>query len=127
MTGCGGADVIDGGTVTNSTVTNSTVQGSVINGSAITASSLNTITSVDSGSALVIANAISKLSTEELRALAKAISDAMPLVEVSLGPKSSTKDSLPTEVFGNRQSLLGAPAGWLELRGVIVPAYAKQC
>lgn len=127
MMGCGGPDVLDGGTVTNTTVTNSTIQGSAINGSAISASSLSTLTGVDSPSAHVIADAIAKLDTEELRALAKAIALAMPLIEVSLGPSASVKDSLPTEVLGNRQALLGAPAGWLELRGVIVPAYAKQC
>lgn len=125
MSGCGNNGPIEGGFINHSTVANSTIQGSAINGSVISASSLQTVTSVDDASALVIANAIAKLSTEELRALAKAICDAMPLVEVAAGPSSSVKDSLPTEIWGGRQAILGSPSGWLRLRGVVVPAYVE--
>lgn len=123
---CGQNGPIEGGIISSSTIVGSTVQGSIISGSAIQASSLEQLTKVDDSSALVIADAISKLSTEQLRALAKAIADAMPLLSPTVGPASTNATSLPTEVVGSREKLLGGPSGWLKLRGVVVPAYASQ-
>lgn len=123
---CGEISFMDGGTLNSATITNSTVQGSVINGSHIEASGLYKVTEVDDATAQVIATAISELGTEDLRALAKAIADAMPVVEPVLGPDRTQEESLPTEIAGDRRFLLGAPNGWLKLRGVIVPAYKAQ-
>lgn len=123
---CGGSNFQDGGTITNATVTNSAVQGSVINGSAITASAIEKLTSLDQSSALVVANAIAGLDTESLRALAKAICEAMPVIEPTLGPARSKAPELPTDIAGDRRFILGAPNGWLKLRGVVVPAYKAQ-
>lgn len=123
---CSAPSFMDGGTINSATVTNSTVQGSVINGSHIEASALHKVTEVDEATAQVLANAIAKLGTEELRALAKAIADAMPVIEPALGPAHSKEDSLPLEIAGDRRYLLGAPNGWLTLRGVVVPAYKAQ-
>lgn len=123
---CGTPGFMDGGTINSATVTNSTVQGSIINGSHIEASALHKVTEVDEATAQVVANSIAKLGTEELRALAKAIAAAMPVIEPMLGPERSKEDSLPTEIAGDRRFILGAPNGWLKLRGVIVPAYKTQ-
>lgn len=123
---CGAVDFMDGGTISNATITSSTVQGSVINGSAISASSLNTVTDVDDATAKVIASAIAGLPTEVLRELAKAIAEAMPVVAPTLGPDRTETDTLPTDIAGDRRYLLGAPAGWLEMRGVVVPAYKSR-
>lgn len=123
---CGQNGPIEGGTINSSTIVGSTIQGSVISGSVIKASALEEITSVDEKSALIIADAMSKLSTEQLRALAKAIADAMPLLSPTVGPVSTNATSLPTEVVGSREKLLGNPNGWLTLRGVAVPAYASR-
>lgn len=125
-TNCGAPSFMDGGTINNATVTNSTVQGAVINGSHIEASALYKVTDVDEASARVIAAALTKLDTEELRALAKAIAEAMPVIEPTLGPARSKAEALPTDVAGDRRFLLGAPNGWLKLRGVVVPAYKAQ-
>lgn len=123
---CGAVSFLDGGTINNATVTNSTIQGSVINGSHIEASSLHKITEVDSATAQVIANAISQLNTEELRALAKAVALAMPDIESITGPDISKDEAIPTDIAGDRQYLLGAPSKWLSIRGVAVPAYKTQ-
>lgn len=126
MPNCGNTGLQDGGVINNATITGSSIQGSVINGSHIEASALYKVTEVDDATAQVIATAISKLDTEQLRALAKAISEAMPVIEAALGPEHSVDDSLPTDVAGDRRFLLGAPSGWLNLRGVVVPAYKAQ-
>lgn len=123
---CGAPSFMDGGTINSATVTNSTVQGSVINGSHIEASALHKVTEVDDATAQVLANAISKLGTEELRALAKAIAEAMPVIEPTLGPERSKTEALPTDIAGDRRFLLGAPNGWLKMRGVVIPAYKAQ-
>lgn len=123
---CGAQSFMDGGTINNATVTNSTVQGSVINGSHIEASALHKVTEVDEATAKVLATAISKLDTEELRALAKAIAEAMPVIEPALGPVRNKAESLPLDIAGDRRFLLGAPNGWLKLRGVVVPAYKTE-
>lgn len=120
---CSAPSFVDGGTINNATVTNSTVQGSLINGSHIEASALHKVTEVDESTAQVFATAISKLGTEELRALAKAIAEAMPVIETTVGPARSKEEALPTDIAGDRRFLLGAPNGWLKLRGVVVPAY----
>lgn len=123
---CSAPNFMDGGAINNAAITNSTVQGSVINGSHIEASVLHKVTEVDEATAQVFANAIAKLDTEELRALAKAIAKAMPVIEPMLGPERSQAESLPTEIAGDRRFILGAPNGWLKLRGVVVPAYKAQ-
>lgn len=124
---CGSIEFVDGGVINNATMTNSTIQGSVINGSAIEASSLSRITAVDADTAVVIANVIAKLDTEQLRALAKAITDAMPdTIETALGPAHTKDDALPTELAGGRQYVLGSPMGWLKMQGVVIPAYQAQ-
>lgn len=125
-TNCGAINFMDGGVINNATVTNSTVQGSVISGSHIEASALHKVTEIDEASTHVLVTAISKLDTESLRALAKAIAEAMPVIEPTVGPARSKEDSLPTDVAGDRRFLLGAPNGWLELRGVVVPAYKAK-
>lgn len=123
---CGEIGFVDGGVINSATVSNSAIQGSIINGSEISASSLKNITSVDDATAQVIATAISRLGVEELRGLAKALADAMPVIEPALGPAHTTEDALPTEIAGKRYFLLGAPDGWLKMRGVAIPAYMTQ-
>lgn len=123
MSGCGDIDYVDGGTINNATVTNSTVQGSEINGSVVRASQLMEITSVDAKAAQTIADAVGALDAEKLQTLAKAILAAMPTPAATTGPKAEKMDYLPTDVIGSRRALLGAPNGWIEWRGVIIPAF----
>lgn len=120
---CGAVYFMDGGTIKSSTITDSTIQGSVINGSVVEASKLTNTTAVDSNTAQVIADAIAKLDTENLRALGKAIAEAMPAPKPTAGPETTTDTYLPTEMIGSRRYVMGAPAGWIEWRGVIIPAY----
>lgn len=69
--------VIDESSVTNSQIVNSTVQASTI-----TASSIEMLASIDAASAVVIAEALAKLSSAQLKSLAEASTMRMVLCTV---------------------------------------------
>lgn len=114
--------VIDESSVTNSQIVNSTVQASTI-----TASSIEMLASIDTASAVVIAEALAKLSLAQLKSLAEAIHNAHGAVYSAEPVKSSSGEELPTTVVGQRTFLLGEPDAW-EMRkdGLCAPVFRSK-
>ena len=114
--------VIDESSVTNSQIVNSTVQASTI-----TASSIEMLASIDTASAVVIAEALAKLSLAQLESLAEAIHNAHGAVYGAEPVKSSSGEELPTTVVGQRTFLLGEPDAW-EMRkdGLCAPVFRSK-
>lgn len=114
--------VIDESSVTNSQIVNSTVQASTI-----TASSIEMLASIDTASAVVIAEALAKLSSAQLKSLAEAIHNAHGAVYGAEPVKSSSGEELPTTVVGQRTFLLGEPDAW-EMRkdGLCAPVFRSK-
>lgn len=115
--------VIDESSVTNSQIVNSTVQASTI-----TASSIEMLASIDTASAVVIAEALAKkLSLAQLKSLAEAIHNAHGAVYGAEPVKSSSGEELPTTVVGQRTFLLGEPDAW-EMRkdGLCAPVFRSK-
>lgn len=114
--------VIDESSVTNSQIVNSTVQASTI-----TASSIEMLASIDAASAVVIAEALAKLSSAQLKSLAEAIHNAHGGVYGAEPVRSSSGEELPTTVVGQRTFLLGEPDAW-EMRkdGLCAPVFRSK-
>lgn len=114
--------VIDESSVTNSQIVNSTVQASTI-----TASSIEMLASIDAASAVVIAEALAKLSSAQLKSLAEAIHNAHGAVYGEEPVRSSSGEELPTTVVGQRTFLLGEPDAW-EMRkdGLCAPVFRSK-
>lgn len=114
--------VIDESSVTNSQIVNSTVQASTI-----TASSIEMLASIDTASAVVIAEALAKLSLAQLKSLAEAIHNAHGDVYGAEPVRSSSGEELPTTVVGQRTFLLGEPDAW-EMRkdGLCAPVFRSK-
>lgn len=114
--------VIDESSVTNSQIVNSTVQASTI-----TASSIEMLASIDAASAVVIAEALAKLSSAQLKSLAEAIHNAHGAVYGAEPVRSSSGEELPTTVVGQRTFLLGEPDAW-EMRkdGLCTPVFRSK-
>lgn len=114
--------VIDESSVTNSQIVNSTVQASTI-----TASSIEMLASIDAASAVVIAEALAKLSSAQLKSLAEAIHNAHGAVYGAEPVRSSSGEELPTTVVGQRTFLLGEPDAW-EMRkdGLCAPVFRSK-
>lgn len=114
--------VIDESSVTNSQIVNSTVQASTI-----TASSIEMLASIDAASAVVIAEALAKLSSAQLESLAEAIHNAHGAVYGAEPVRSSSGEELPTTVVGQRTFLLGEPDAW-EMRkdGLCAPVFRSK-
>lgn len=114
--------VIDESSVTNSQIVNSTVQASTI-----TASSIEMLASIDAASAVVIAEALARLSPAQLKSLAEAIHNAHGAVYDAEPVRSSSGEELPTTVVGQRTFLLGEPDAW-EMRkdGLCAPVFRSK-
>lgn len=114
--------VIDESSITNSQIVNSTVQASTI-----TASSIEMLASIDTASAVVIAEALAKLSSAQLKSLAEAIHNAHGAVYGAEPVRSSSGEELPTTVVGQRTFLLGEPDAW-EMRkdGLCAPVFRSK-
>lgn len=114
--------VIDESSVTNSQIVNSTVQASTI-----TASSIEMLASIDAASAVVIAEALAKLSSAQLKSLAEATHNAHGAVYGAEPVRSSSGEELPTTVVGQRTFLLGEPDAW-EMRrdGLCAPVFRSK-
>ena len=114
--------VIDESSVTNSQIVNSTVQALTI-----TASSIEMLASIDAASAVVIAEALAKLSSAQLKSLAEAIHNAHGAVYGAEPVRSSSGEELPTTVVGQRTFLLGEPDAW-EMRkdGLCAPVFRSK-
>lgn len=114
--------VIDESSVTNSQIVNSTVQVSTI-----TASSIEMLASIDAASAVVIAEALARLSPAQLKSLAEAIHNAHGAVYGAEPVRFSSGEELPTTVVGQRTFLLGEPDAW-EMRkdGLCAPVFRSK-
>lgn len=114
--------VIDESSVTNSQIVNSTVQASTI-----TASSIEMLASIDAASAVVIAEALAKLSSAQLKSLAEAIHNAHGAVYGAEPVRSSSGEELPTTVVGQRTFLLGEPDAWETRKdGLCAPVFRSK-
>lgn len=114
--------VIDESSVTNSQIVNSTVQASTI-----TASSIEMLASIDAASAVVIAEALAKLSSAQLKSLAEAIHNAHGAVYGAEPMRSSSGEELPTTVVGQRTFLLGEPDAWETRKdGLCAPVFRSK-
>ena len=67
-----------------------------------------------------------QLPTEALMQLASAIAAAMPQCTPGLSPSTTTEETLPTAVAGERNLLLGSPVTWLKTGDFVVPAYRQE-
>ena len=114
--------VIDESSVTNSQIVNSTVQASTI-----TASSIEMLASIDTASAVVIAEALARLSPAQLKSLAEAIHNAHGAVYGAEPVRSSSGEELPTTVVGQRTFLLGEPDAWVMRKdGLCAPVFRSK-
>lgn len=120
MSQCGNIEFLSGGTINQSSIVSSTITNSDLTGGTISSAAIESLKSVDSNSAKVIAEALAGMDEASKKALAEALGFAPG---VGQAPASTTEDSLPTEVLGDRDQLLGAPAEWVSIGGKNVPAY----
>lgn len=128
MSSCGANAPMRGGLFAESSIVSATIQGSVLLASQLDSSRITNLTELDEASAMTVANAIAKLSPDQLSVLARAISSAMPSTEPGTRPAETSGAALPTTIVGRRTMVLGEPTGWLTLNGLVVPAYeSKQC
>lgn len=124
---CCSLEFARGGVIDESSVTNSQIVNSIVQASTITASSIEMLASIDTASAVVIAEALAKLSLAQLKSLAEAIHNAHGAVYGAEPVKSSSGEELPTTVVGQRTFLLGEPDAW-EMRkdGLCAPVFRSK-
>ncbi len=124
---CCSLEFVRGGVIDESSVTNSQIVNSTVQASTITASSIEMLASIDTASAVVIAEALAKLSLAQLKSLAEAIHNAHGAVYGAEPVKSSSGEELPTTVVGQRTFLLGEPDAW-EMRkgGLCAPVFRSK-
>lgn len=124
---CCSLEFVRGGVIDESSVTNSQIVNSTVQASTITASSIEMLASIDAASAVVIAEALAKLSSAQLKSLAEAIHNAHGAVYGAEPVKSSSGEELPTTVVGQRTFLLGEPDAW-EMRkdGLCAPVFRSK-
>lgn len=124
---CCSLEFARGGVINESSVTNSQIVNSTVQASTITASSIEMLASIDAASAVVIAEALAKLSSAQLKSLAEAIHNAHGAVYGAEPVRSSSGEELPTTVVGQRTFLLGEPDAW-EMRkdGLCAPVFRSK-
>lgn len=124
---CCSLEFARGGVIDESSVTNSQIVNSTVRASTITASSIEMLASIDAASAVVIAEALAKLSSAQLKSLAEAIHNAHGAVYGAEPVRSSSGEELPTTVVGQRTFLLGEPDAW-EMRkdGLCAPVFRSK-
>lgn len=124
---CCSLEFARGGVINESSVTNSQIVNSTVQASTITASSIEMLVSIDAASAVVIAEALAKLSSAQLKSLAEAIHNAHGAVYGAEPVRSSSGEELPTTVVGQRTFLLGEPDAW-EMRkdGLCAPVFRSK-
>lgn len=124
---CCSLEFVRGGVIDESSVTNSQIVNSTVQASTITASSIEMLASIDAASAVVIAEALAKLSSAQLKSLSEAIHNAHGAVYGAEPVRSSSGEELPTTVVGQRTFLLGEPDAW-EMRkdGLCAPVFRSK-
>lgn len=124
---CCSLEFARGGVIDESSVTNSQIVNSSIQASKITASSIEMLASLDEASAVVIAEAIAKLSPAQLKLLAEAIHNAHSAVYGAEPARMTDGDELPTGVVGQRTFLLGEPDAWETRKdGLCAPVFRTK-
>ncbi len=106
---CGNLQFVEGGTIKGSSIINSQITDSIISNSTLQSVKIESILSIDSSSAKVIADAISALPADQLTTLVNAILAAFiasPQADPAVG---TGVGELPTTVYGDRSALLGKP------------------
>lgn len=119
---CGDNEFVRGGVITEATITKSDIQSSTISGSTIESSTISKLAGLDDESAKTIADALGKLTPEQLASLAKAVAAAIAPPPAK-APETTQTPELPVTLYGARTSMLGAPVRWMLIDGFVVPAY----
>lgn len=112
-----------GGVIVETTISRSTIDNSTITNSVFDSGSITYLNEMDGASAATVATALSKLTPDELNALAQALKPLIMPKIMPHGTASSVGTNVPTTIYGGREAMMGQPVGWLELNGYIVPAY----
>lgn len=120
---CGSLEYLEGGTLKSVTIINSQIVNSSVANSELESCTLKTLAGLDEASAEKIADAIAKLSPEQLAALAKALTGAVSTAKAK--PAASEGPALPTNLYGKRTASLGEPTAWLSFGGYVIPGYAE--
>lgn len=119
---CGDNEFMRGGVITEATITKSDIQNSTISGSTIESSEITKLAGIDEESAKTIADALGKLTPEQLASLAKAVAAAIA-PPAGKAPTATTTPELPVTLYGDRTAMMGAPVRWMSFDGFVVPAY----
>lgn len=126
MSSCGCDNIPRGGTLVESTIASAEILGSKISASTLDSSKITNLTDIDEASAKILLSKLAELSPEYLAVLAKAVSEAMPNTPAGSSPVENAGDALPTTLIGRRTVVLGEPAGWLAMNGLVIPAYESK-
>lgn len=126
MSSCGGNDFTRGGALLETTISSSLILGSTVSASTLDSSKITNLTDIDEASAKILLSKLAELSPEYLAVLAKAVSEAMPNTPAGAPPVENAGDALPTTLIGRRTVVLGEPAGWLAMNGLVIPAYESK-
>lgn len=126
MSNCGCDNIPRGGTLVETTIASATILGGKISASTIDSSKITNLTDIDEASAKILLSKLAELSPEYLAVLAKAVSEAMPNTPAGSSPAENVGDALPTTLIGRRTVVLGEPAGWLAMNGLVIPAYESK-
>lgn len=120
---CGAIEYLSGGTLNQATVVNTQILNSEISASALRSCSVVSLTSVDSASAQVIADALASLDPVQLQALMNKLMESMSFADAA-APDSTDNAATPTTMYGERTALLGTPKNWKSLPdGSRIPCY----
>lgn len=119
---CGDNEFVRGGVITEATITKSDIQNSTISGSTIDGCTIEKLAGIDSASAKTIADALGRLTPEQLASLAKAVAAAIAPLP-GKAPETTQTPELPVTLYGARTAMLGAPVRWMSIDGFVVPAY----
>lgn len=122
---CGSLEYLEGGTLKSVTIINSQIVNSSVSNSELESCTIKTLAGLDTPSAKVIADAIAKLSPEQLAAIAKALLSAAGVFPNVSAPAVSNSSELPTKLYGSRSAALGNPDVWMQIGGYAIPGFIR--
>lgn len=120
MSQCGSIDFLSGGTLQGTSIIQSDITSSSFTSGTITTSEITNLAGIDSASVKKIVEVMCELDENTLKSLAEALG---LVLSGGSAPSSTTEDSLPTKVYGDRDALLGEPDEWISVDGRLVPTY----
>lgn len=124
--GCGDTGLMDGGTIQRASIINSQIVNSEIQASKLDSSSITNLTELDEASAKKIADAIAALPPDQLTALINALVQKQTITPAA-PPATTETNSVPTELFGDRETGMGAPDMWAQYGDdFVIPLYNKR-